>query len=238
MVIDKKVRGTTPKGIFKYPNLIKPDYGTKEFPKKDGEYNVRLILEGEAAQELIAKLQPEMDKALAEAEEKFAQLPVATRKRLKGVAANPFYTAVFDKETEEPTGQFEFRFKTTASGVNKKGERWHRTVPIFDAKGKPVKNIKEIWSGTVGKIAYSVSPYFVAGSGAAGITLYLEAVQIIELNAGSGRSASEFGFTEEEGFEASEESHGFEDESTDEDSYDDADEHENVSNDYNKWGDF
>lgn len=241
MMTDKKklVRGTTPKGIFKYPNLIKPDYGTKEFPKKYGEYNVRLILEGKAAQELIAKLQPEMDKALAEAEEKFAQLPVATRKRLKGVTPNPFYTEVFDKETEEPTGQFEFRFKTAASGVNKKGERWERTVPIFDAKGKPVKNLKEIWSGTVGKIAYSVAPYFVAGSGAAGITLYLEAVQIIELNVGSGRSASEFGFSEEEGFEASEESHGFEDESTDEGSYDDAaDEHENVSHDYNKWGDF
>lgn len=239
MMTDKKklVRGTTPKGIFKYPNLIKPDYGTKEFPKKDGEYNVRLILEGKAAQELIAKLQPEMDKALAEAEEKFAQLPVATRKRLKGVTPNPFYTEVFDKETEEPTGQFEFRFKTAASGVNKKGERWERTVPIFDAKGKPVKNLKGIWSGTVGKIAYSVSPYFVAGSGAAGITLYLEAVQIIELNAGSGRSASEFGFSEEEGFDASEESHGFEDESTDEGSYD-SDEHENVYHDYNKWGDF
>jgi len=238
-MIEKKrtVRGTTPKGIFKYPNLTKPDYGTKEFPKKDGEYNVRLVLEGKAAQELIAKLQPEMEKAIAEAEEKFAQLPVATRKRLKGVTPNPYYTEVFDKETEEPTGQYEFRFKTAASGVNKKGERWHRTVPIFDAKGKPVKNLKEIWSGTVGKVAYSVSPYFVAGSGAAGITLYLEAVQIIELNAGGGRSASEFGFSEEEGFEASEESHGFEDESTDEVSYYDDAEHESVSNDDNN-GDF
>jgi len=238
-MIEKKriVRGTTPKGIFKYPNLIKPDYGTKEFPKKNGEYNVRLILEGKAAQELIAALQPEMEKAIAEAEEKFAQLPVATRKRLKGVSPNPYYTEVFDKETEEPTGQYEFRFKTAASGVNKKGERWERTVPIFDAKGKPVKNIKEIWSGTVGKVAYSVSPYFVAGSGAAGITLYLEAVQIIELNAGGGRSASEFGFSEEDGFDSSEESRVFEDESTDDDSYNEDDENESVSHDDNN-GDF
>jgi hypothetical protein len=232
----RTVRGTTPKGIFKYPNLIKPDYGTNEFPKKNGEYNVRLVLDGKAAQELIAKLEPEMEKAIAEAEEKFAQLPVATRKRLKGVTPNPYYTEVFDKETEEPTGQYEFRFKTTASGVDKKGERWYRTVPIFDAKGKPVK-LKEIWSGTVGKVAYSVLPYFVAGSGAAGISLYLEAVQIIELNAGGGRSASEFGFSEEEGFEASEESHGFEDETTDEGSYNDDDENEGVSNDDNN-GDF
>jgi len=238
-MIEKKriVRGTTPKGIFKYPNLIKPDYGTKEFPKKNGEYNVRLILEGKAAQELIAALQPEMEKAIAEAEEKFAQLPVATRKRLKGVSPNPYYTEVFDKETEEPTGQYEFRFKTAASGVNKKGERWERTVPIFDAKGKPVKNLKEIWSGTVGKVAYSVSPYFVAGSGAAGITLYLEAVQIIELNAGGGRSASEFGFSEEDGFDSSEESRVFEDESTDDDSYNEDDENESVSHDDNN-GDF
>ena len=242
LMTEKKriVRGTTPKGIFKYPNLIKPDYGTKEFPKKDGEYNVRLVLEGEAAQELIAKLQPEMDKALAEAEEKFAQLPVATRKRLKEVTPNPYYTEVFDKETEEPTGQYEFRFKTAASGVDKNGKRWYRTVPIFDAKGKPVKNLKEIWSGTVGKIAYVVSPYFVAGSGAAGITLYLEAVQIIELNAGGSRSASEFGFSEEEGFEVSEESEVSEepDVSEDEAADDGSEEHEDISHDYNKWGDF
>jgi len=186
---------------------------------------------------LIAALQPEMEKAIAEAEEKFAQLPVATRKRLKGVSPNPYYTEVFDKETEEPTGQYEFRFKTAASGVNKKGERWERTVPIFDAKGKPVKNLKEIWSGTVGKVAYSVSPYFVAGSGAAGITLYLEAVQIIELNAGGGRSASEFGFSEEDGFDSSEESRVFDDESTDDDSYNEDDENESVSHDDNN-GDF
>ena len=215
----KPTKGTTPKGVFKFPNLIKPDYGTKEFPKKDGEFNVRLILEGEEAQALIDKLQPEMDKALAEAEEKFAQLPVATRKKLKAVTPNDFYTEVFDKETEEPTGQFEFRFKTSASGTNKKGEKWTRTVPIFDAKGKPAKNLKAIWGGTVGKVAYSVSPYFVAGSGAAGITLYLDAVQVIELSAGGSRNASEYGFGEEDGFDATEASHGFEDES-DEDSYD------------------
>jgi hypothetical protein len=209
----KPTKGTTPKGVFKFPNLINPDYGTEEFPKKGGEFNVRLILEGAEAQALIDKLQPEMDKALTEAEEKFAQLPVATRKKLKAVTPNDFYTEVFDKETEEPTGQFEFRFKTSASGTNKRGEKWTRTVPIFDAKGKPAKNIKAIWGGTVGKIAYSVSPYFVAGSGAAGITLYLDAVQIIELSAGDSRNASEYGFGEEEGFDATEASHGFENES-------------------------
>lgn len=211
----KPTKGTTPKGVFKFPNLIKPDFGTDQFPKKGGEYNVRLILEGDEAQKLIDKLQPEMDKALAEAEEKFAQLPVASRKKLKAVTPNDFYTEVFDRETEEPTGQFEFRFKTAASGTNKKGEEWKRTVPLFDAKGKPAKNLKAIWGGTVGKVAYSVSPYFVAGSGAAGITLYLDAVQIIELSAGGNRNAGEYGFGTEDGFDATEESNGFEDESED-----------------------
>jgi len=208
----KPFKGTTPKGVFKYPNVITPDYGTKEYPKPDGEFNVRLILDADKAQALIKQLQPEFDKAVEKGREEFAKLPVANRKKLKDITINDFYAEVYDKDTEEPTGEFEFRFKSAASGKNKEGKRWERKLPVFDAKGVPAKNLKSVWGGTVGKVSFSASPYFVAATGAVGLSLRLEAVQIIELSAGGARSASEYGFDAEDGYDSTEASHGFTDE--------------------------
>lgn len=208
----KPFKATTPKGVFKYPNLVTPDYGTKEFPKKDGEFNVRLILPEADAKKLIAQLKPEFDKAIEKAQEEFAKLPVAQRKKLKDVTVNEFYAEVYDKETEEPTGDYEFRFKSAASGTNKEGKKWERKIPLFDAKGVPAKNLKSVWGGTIGKVSFSASPYFVAATGAAGLSLRLEAVQIIELSSGGSRNASDYGFGTEDGYDSTEESHGFTDE--------------------------
>lgn len=211
----KPFKATTPRGVFKFPNLVTPDYGTKDFPKVNGEWNVRLILDASEAQGLIAKLNPEFAKAKLKAEEEFAKLPIATRKKLKDVTFNDFYTEVYDKETEEPTGQIEFRFKSAASGVSKDKKKWERKVALFDAKGVPIKKIAAIWGGTVGKVSFTASPYFIPGTGAAGLSLRLEAVQIIELSAGGSRNASEYGFgAEEDGYDSTEESAGFTDETS------------------------
>lgn len=212
---DKKIKfykGTSPRGVFSWPKLIEPDYGSKEHPDPDGSYKVQLILSNEQAHKLIKQLQPEFDKAIEAGREAFAKLPVANRKKLGDLKVADFYTEVYDKETEEPTGDYIFKFKTKASGI-KDGKKWERKVPLFDAKGTPVKNIKAIWGGTEGKVSFSASPYFVAGQGTAGLSLRLEAVQILKLSAGGARSASEFGFGEEDGdFDATEESMGFTDE--------------------------
>lgn len=45
----KNVTMTSPRGIFRYPALTKPDFGTDEYPKPDGEYKVTLILTQEEA---------------------------------------------------------------------------------------------------------------------------------------------------------------------------------------------
>ena len=211
----KNFTGITPKGIFKFPNLIKPDFGTEKYPKEGGEYNVRLVLTLDEAQPLIDKLEPEMEKAKEAAEAAFKELSVPARKKLGGIKAQDFYQEVYDRETEEPTGEVEFRFAMKASGKNKKGEKWERKPTIFDAKGKPV-TLKSIWGGTKGKVSFEVSPYFVDGTGVYGIKLYLRAVQIIELNQGGSRSASDFGFGEEDGFDGADveddNTEGFEDE--------------------------
>lgn len=223
----KNMTGITPKGIFKFPNLIKPDFGTDKYPKEGGEYNVRLVLPLEEAQPLIDKLQPEMDKAEEEAQAKFKELSVPQRKKLGAPKAQDFYQEVYDRDTEEPTGEVEFRFAMKASGKNAKGEKWERKPTIFDAKGKPV-TLKAIWGGTKGKVSFEVSPYFVDGTGVYGIKLYLRAVQVIELNQGGSRSASDFGFGQEDGFDSSEmedddsNSEGFDDETGGDEGGDDA----------------
>ena len=211
----KPFKTTTPKGVFKFPKLIEPDYGSKDYPDPDGSYKVTLVLSQEDAQALIKKLQPEFDKAIEAGREAFAKLPVANRKKLGDLKVADFYTEVYDKETEEPTGEIEFKFKAKASGTTKEGKAWKRDLAIFDAKGVPVTKLKSIWGGTIGKVSFSATPYFVAGQGTAGLSLRLEAVQIIKLSQGGNRSASDYGFgAEEDGFDSTEDSYGFTDESS------------------------
>lgn len=207
----KKVIFTSPKGTLKWPKLTEPDYGNNEYPKPDGEYSTKLVMveSAPATQEFIELLQPLYDDAMDEAKEAFKKLKVATRKKLGSVTENPLFTVVYDEETEEPTGEIEFKFACTASGLRKKGPkkdtRWHRQVPLFDAKGKIMKPAPDVWGGTVAKVSFETRPYFIPGTGAAGLKLALEATQVIDLVQGGVRSADQYGFGEEEGYEYSEE---------------------------------
>lgn len=198
---------TSPKGTFRYPKLVDPDYGNEKFPKPDGEYKVDLILSAEDAKPLIDKLQPLHDQALQDAQVEFDKLPVKTRKEFEkkgvtGPVANSFFSEIYDEETEEPTGDVYFRVKMKASGKNKKtGKVWKRKPAIFDAKGKPMVNPPDIWGGSTGKVSFEVVPYFIAGTAAAGLRLSLSAAQIIDLRSGGGGNADSYGFGEEEGYE-------------------------------------
>lgn len=200
----KNFKDTTPRGTFRYPALDKPDYGNEKFPKPNGEYKVQLILSEAAAEPLIAKLAPHYDQAIAEGKEAFKELKVEARKKLKELTANDLYATEYDKDTEEPTGNLVFKFTMTASGENKKKEKWSRKPAIFDAKGKPMLKVPSIWGGTEGKVSFEAVPYFIPGTGAAGLKLRLSAVQIIDLVSGGQREASDYGFGEEDGYEASE----------------------------------
>src|SRR2546430_7864611 len=90
-----------------------------------------------------------------------------------------------------------------ASGVsNETKQSWQRRHAIFDAKGKPVTDVN-IGAGTEGKVAFTILPFYTALVGA-GVSLRLEAVQIIKLAASSAeRTAADYGFTEEEGNDSS-----------------------------------
>lgn len=198
----KAFKGTTPRGVFVFPALNKPDYGNDKFPKPDGEYKVTLRYSEDEAQALIKLLEPEYEKALEAAEEEFQKLPIGTRKKLKEVTKNDLYQTEYDKETEEPTGYLLFKFTMKASGISKKDKKqWTRKPSIFNAKGVALKNPPSIWGGSEGKVSFEANPYFIPGTGAAGLSLRLQAVQLIELVSEGSRSASSFGFGEEEGYD-------------------------------------
>ena len=202
----KLVKMVSPRLTFVFPKLTAPDYGTKDYPKPDGEYSTkgRMAADSPEAKAFIAKLQPHVDAAMADAEKQFKELKVETRKKLGSVKWNDLYTVLYDQETEEPTGEIEFKFAMKASGERKKGpksgSRWHRQPDIFDARGVPMKKLPDIWSGTVGKVSFEISPYFIPGTGVGGLKLALLGVQVIDLVSGGGRNASDHGFGEEEGY--------------------------------------
>ena len=205
----KLPRFTTPAGVFRYPKLTEPDYGTSEHPKPDGEYSVQLLFRADSpeAQQLLQQLTPHYEAAMEEAKKAFDNLPVGTRKKLKEVTKNPLFLTIYDRETEEETGEIAFKFAMKASGEYRKGpkagQKWSRAPLIFDARGRRIQNPPAIWGGTVGKVAFEAAPYFIPGTGAAGLSLKLIGVQILDLVSGGERSAESLGFTPEEGYEYS-----------------------------------
>lgn len=79
-----------------------------------------------------------------------------TKKKVEPKAADLPYFDEVDEDGND-TGRVIASFKSTASGVSKKtGKPWKRTVPLFDAKGQPIK--KPVDGGSVLIVAYSASP--------------------------------------------------------------------------------
>lgn len=228
----------TPKLTFKFPKLSEPDFGNKDYPKPDGEFSV--IGVGKAddpeVKAMIAKLQPYHDAAIKNAKAEFEALKPAQRKKLEKITIQPLYAETVD-EDEEPTGEVEFKFSMRYSGVfkqgPKEGQKWFRVPDIFDARGnklpyfdknrKPVKGMPGIWGGTVGRIAFELGlnkegepGYFIPATGLSGLSLRLQAARIIDLVSGGQRSASDYGFDDEEdGYEFDKNSLKEEDDSED-----------------------
>jgi hypothetical protein len=186
----------SPKGAFKFPKLTTPD--TKF--KAEGEYSVKLIVASDApgVADLISKCDKEAADSLKEAKANAKNAAEAKKWETKYLP----YAHVEDEESGEPTGEVEFKFTMKASGVSKKtGKPWTRKPALFDAKGNPIKGEVEIGGGTIGKISFQIIPYAPTTTVGASCKLALEAVQIIELRQFGDKSASAYGFGEEDGYE-------------------------------------
>lgn len=213
---DKKfprATGTTPKGRASWPRLDTPDTKYKE----GGLYSTKLILTGPDAEGLIAQIDKVADETYEMAKEQINAAKAKEKNPKKRAEikerAEPAYREVYG-EGDVPTGEYEFNFKMLASGTSKKtGKPWTRKPAVFDAKGKPILDVAgaKIGGGSVIRVNYAIDGFYTAGLGA-GVSLKLEAVQVIECRSFGDRTAAGFGFGEEDGFEAEDQpknAHGF-----------------------------
>lgn len=190
----------TPTGTAVYPWLDAPD--TKFNP--DGEYRTKLLLPQEAAKELIAEIDRQAAEALAMAKVEAVQ-KAKSKKEEKALLerckpAKPPYKLVEDDDGNE-TGEVELSFKTKALVKPKKGDPFKVKPSMFDAKGAEIKPALPLRGGSKIKVAFQIVPFFTALIGA-GVTLRLQAVQVIEaVTTGGGGSAASFGFEAEDGYE-------------------------------------
>lgn len=177
---------TTGRGIAVYPHLTKPD--TKF--DADGVYTIKLQQTGQAAEELARKIDAAITDAAAGNglnEKQVAALKAASAKGKRVKVADAPYTRNDD-------GSVTFSFKMKAKGKTRTGEVFERKPVIFDRSGKPVQGLR-IGGGSTVSVSFEISPFFTALVGA-GVSLRLEAVQVIEL-VEFGGNASYFGFQNE-----------------------------------------
>ena len=190
MAIQKLPLLKTPAGIAVWPKLTKPD--TKF--NADGEYNVKLRIPSEEAQDLIAALDTAYAAAQEEAKEK------NPGKKIK--AASQPYTEELDDQGNE-TGNILVSFKCKAKLTDDAGNVRPNAPRLFDSKNKEFPKDQDIWGGSTLRVAFKAIPYYTAMAGA-GVSLRLKAVQVIDLVAGGGGTGESYGFGEEDGYVAPE----------------------------------
>ncbi len=198
----KRPRGVkivTPVGTAVYPKINEPDTKFNAL----GTYSCKLRLSAEDSGPLINQLD-EMVNTFLESEK--AELmkgdgkAKAKAKALKKTSA-PYKAAVNDDGDE--TGEYEFNFKMAARVV-KEGKPERVMKPdVFDAKGKKLSPAPAIWGGSLLSVAGEATPFNTAIG--VGISLRMNAVQIIELRTGGAQDAAGYGFGAQEGYEAPEE---------------------------------
>jgi hypothetical protein len=196
MAKKKRVRLTSPKGIAKYPWLNKPD--TKFDPS--GVFRVSLLFDPEEVQPFLDRLDEMADEAFEET--KADLLEKGNKLGAKQLTRNDPYEMEIDRETAEETGKVEVKFKMKHLIKTKDGEI-ELTPSLFDAQGKSVdRNEVNVFGGSILRVNFTPRKYYVAGQKMAGVSLQLNAVQIIEL-AERGGNADYYGFgVEEDGFSA------------------------------------
>ena len=188
MAVQKLPLHRTPAGKAIWPKLTKPD--TKF--NADGEYNVKLSIPSEEAQDLITTLDNAYNNAQETAKDK------NPGKKIKP-ASKP-YTEELDDQGNE-TGNILVSFKCKAKITDKNGNSFANAPTLVDSKNQPFPKGQDIWGGSTLRVAFNAIPYYTAMAGA-GVSLRLKAVQVINLVTGGGGDGASYGFEEEDGYVA------------------------------------
>jgi len=185
----------TPKGVFVFPKLITPDTykGKTTFNSK-----LRVHPNDPGVQQFIEKLEVVRDEGVEA--EKAKLIAAGKGGAAKKVITRPVFKVEEDPKTGEETGFILFEVKMKTQFEDKKTGKIKKLRPtFFDSQGNSIDAPEDIWGGTVGRFGVKPAPTMREADSAMGTTLYLDAVFIIDLKAGGGRSASYYGFEAEEG---------------------------------------
>ena len=191
----KKRFYTTPRGEALFARLLNPDYGTERYPDPRGSFHLTLALDAPAAAELDALLEPALENARASGRQKC----LAARNEPEREAFRFVAPGILECDRAgRPTGRRLFRFRTNAFYPQTEGARVRRALPVFNAALERMELFEEPGNGSLVRVAFSVAPYCIENMGLAGLSLFLDSVQILKLNARARRSGEAYGFCVEE----------------------------------------
>lgn len=189
----EQIRYTSPEGVAVFPCIHKPS-------KKYNKFECKLVLDpnDEELQAFIAKAEAIRDKFFDETKKSL----IANKKgaKAKELKSAPIVVEEYDDQGNE-TGMVLMKGTADAVGKRKDGSTFNREVHVFDAAGKRLKKVPAVFGGSRLKMAVIAFPYYSAAANQVGISLRLEAVQIIELVSGGG-SAQSYGFGSTDGYVA------------------------------------
>jgi hypothetical protein len=190
-----QVEAVTPDCELNFAHLIEPDFAYSQ----KGEFNITARLGSDAVAEFEEIIAKAIETAKSEGAAAFTKLTNAQRNKL-GIdemkwlqPGSPHYD-----QNDSETGERNYKFKTSAT-VFKSGKP--RVVNVFGPTGKRITGV-EIQSGSTGAVSFTAKPYFMSSTGTAGVSLFLNAVQLLVQGSGyGGSSATQSGFASREGFE-------------------------------------
>ncbi|TAE79892.1 MAG: hypothetical protein EAY76_06980 [Alphaproteobacteria bacterium] len=191
----KKIKAQlTPKGVFKFPALTKPDTY-----KGATKYKTGLVLDPN--NEEVAAFIQRLERIRDEHVEKVKKYLTDEGKPglAKKVATREVFRNEEDKEGND-TGMIVLNAAMKSEYVDRKtGDVIPLFPKFFDAKGQKIKKAPEIWGGTVGRLGVDIMPTCREADKAWGVGLFLDAVFIVDLRGPAGRGASDYGYTGDEG---------------------------------------
>ena len=173
------------KGTAKFCHLNEPN---KRFNAEFGVWSCDLVVSSEQAEVLKQTLRPLFEEELQKVQD------ANPGKEIKQ-AQKPF--------DEQSDGTTLVKIKRKGGGRRADGTTYTLSIALYDSAGKPLPEDVQIWGGSKMNVAFRPNFWYIPALGF-GVSLDLEAVQVIELaNGGVSNVAAEaFGFTEEEGFVA------------------------------------
>jgi hypothetical protein len=191
MAKEKKQIIASPSGIAKFPALNEPDM---KFAKDGvGKYKVNLLLDKNDPTTVAF-----LEKLIAASKDAKSANDKENPKQ-KGFSLHLPFADELDKDGNE-TGNVEIKFSANSSFKNKKTDKvTDIRIDLFDAKRNRVT--AKIGGGSKLKVAFEIVPFANPSSKSAGVSLRLQAVQVLELKQWSGRDADSYGFGEEDGFD-------------------------------------